>query len=177
MSALEGACTVKSSSEQIWTGLQSRPPDVTSRWLGPRTVRSSVSWVMITWDALMDRQTNRYDGKQFLPATSLAGGTNDRNNSYCIQYCFRLILSFHTAISHFNVCRFIIISVVTLSEITNIKELKNPHAGLFILLLWNDDPQSSTSETSDDTLGDVPSDTISDAKYLIGCGSPPKCLM
>ena len=82
----------------------------------------------------MDRQTNRYDGKQYLPATSLAGGTNDRNNSYCIQYCFLLILSFHTAISHFNVCRFIIISVVTLSEITNIKELKNPHAGLFILL-------------------------------------------
>ena len=57
------------------------------------------------------------------------------------------------------------------------KEWKNPHADLFVLLLWNDDPQSSASETPDDTLGDVPSDTISVAKYLIGCGSQPQVIL
>ena len=38
-------------------------------------------------------------------------------------------------------------------------------------------PSPVQVKTSDDTLGDVPSDTISDAKYLIGCGSPPQCLI
>ena len=54
-----------SSSERVWTGLQWWPPDVTNRIIPcsmsegrPCTVRSSVRWVMVTWDPPPNRITD-----------------------------------------------------------------------------------------------------------------------
>ena len=43
---------------------------------GPCMVRSYASWLMVTSDhpPLVDRMMDRHDWKQYLPATSLAGG-------------------------------------------------------------------------------------------------------
>ena len=74
-----------SSSERVWTGLQRWPPDVTNRRIPclmsegrPCTVRSSVRWVMVTWDP-PSKQNNRHLWKHYLPATSLADG------KYCAE--------------------------------------------------------------------------------------------
>ena len=68
------------SSEQVWTGLQSWPPGVTSwgrgpRLVGPCMVRSSASWLIVTWDLPLP-WTDTHDWKHYLPATSLAAAKN-----------------------------------------------------------------------------------------------------
>ena len=64
MSALVGDCTVRSSREQVWAGVQSCLPDVTSRGQNPvqrglrpciggcHIGRSNAPWEMVTWDPL-----------------------------------------------------------------------------------------------------------------------------
>ena len=109
MSATVGSCVVRSSSEQVWTSLQSWPLDITSsmakapyrdrtctregrgparRSQGPVltagictkgdgrecTVRSNASWIVVTWNPTVDKQTHAHDWKCYLPATSSEGG-------------------------------------------------------------------------------------------------------
>ena len=65
-----------SSSEQVWTGIRSWPPDVlvlTTKG-GPCMVRSKVSGVMVTWDPLWTDRHDRHDWKLYFPITLLAGG-------------------------------------------------------------------------------------------------------
>ena len=47
---------------------------------GPRTVRSNISSVMITWDPPM--WTDRHESKHYLPATPLAGSKNTSIRDY-----------------------------------------------------------------------------------------------
>ena len=72
-----------SSSEHVWTGLQSWPPNVSSRgWARSQgsqcsmserylIVRCNWSWVMVTWD-LLRTDTHMIENITF-PQTSLAG--------------------------------------------------------------------------------------------------------
>ena len=91
-----------SSSEQVWTGLQSWPPDVNSG-VGSCTVRSyagggegslytevQASWVMVTWDS--SRGQIDTDWKNFLPATSLRALVTAANRKPCSQSLFCVCL-------------------------------------------------------------------------------------
>ena len=76
-----------SSSDQVWRGLQSWPPDLTSSWggVGGCTVRFNASWVMVTWGLPPARWTVRLtDGhvwKHYLSGTPLASGKSVTSRS------------------------------------------------------------------------------------------------
>ena len=62
-----------SSDEQVWTGLQSRPPDVTSR----RSLYSEVQCIMGNdhmRPQLVDRMIDRQIGLKTLPSHNYVGG-------------------------------------------------------------------------------------------------------
>ena len=87
-----------SSSEQIWTGLKSWPPDITSRGSlcievpcqGGNMVRSNASWVTLShgtpWGQ-NDCLTDRHKWKYYLSATSLAVGKYPQKTIHILHNC------------------------------------------------------------------------------------------
>ena len=109
-----GDVTRGSSSEQVWKGFQSWPPDVTSRGTGTLTqgpctqgvrlglvpytergpvMRSNASRAMVSRDPLWtDKLTDAHDWKLYLATTWLVGGNNSVR---CVKKCL-IIGSFIT---------------------------------------------------------------------------------
>ena len=88
---VEGPCTVR-SNEQVWTGLQWWPPDVTSRdeglgfgGRGSHVCRGPVQWGPMHGTYQHPPQQN--DRQYYLPITSLTDGkTNSKNIGPCTLF-------------------------------------------------------------------------------------------